>query len=195
MKQFFKRDLQRSIPVFPRVDGGNPWTKPRHATGCGFSPKGENPTGFFHFFYTRGLWIAALTTILSLFYLPHGQERDIPHHGGDFHPPTDTRIDSHLPFQTTAIPATGTLFFIEPWWPECLMDVPELAHITDPEAFDQAARQWLEVNQATVAHDIARRRGMGLLGWHHIDGTPWGAPYGATMVWLCQSTHSKGGAR
>lgn len=96
-------------------------------------------------------------------------------------------------FQAFALADTRMRIYVEPWFAECLLAIPELLEQPTQQAFDSVAVAWLEENQADIAAQIAADHDMALLGWAHIDGSPWGAPYGATAVWMVADTLARKG--
>lgn len=77
----------------------------------------------------------------------------------------------------------AAVILTEEWSPSCLMAVPSLAGINDPDDFEHAAFIWLSSHEEGIAREIASRRGMRLVRWWHDDSANY-TPYGSTVVVL-----------
>ncbi len=90
-----------------------------------------------------------------------------------------------------AAPRRVSITVLELWEPACLKAVPELSRMTDPDAFEEAAFQWLMENEASVAADIAASHKATLVSWRHDSDHTDNTPFGATIVVLSPSGSSK----
>ena len=68
------------------------------------------------------------------------------------------------------------------WEPECLLALPDLADIDEPEEFERRSYAWLERNEARIAEEIAARHNAELVSWWHDPDFADNTPFGATVV-------------